>query len=503
MKKCLIIMLLFCCGLLSAQSYRIGDLYTAPDGSQGIVFYLHPDGSGGWVVALNDASTSCAWGGTSDIPEIPNQAPEYRQNLLDDTAGYTNTRIIREYQGNNASYAAGVVDFDNGWYLPAPAQLSMLFGQLPFIRNAILAANGTLPTENRYWCSAEKDATYAWTEVMTSGYFTATAKSEYYYRVRAVRSFTNGPYYLWSTGDTTASLSVNPYQTTDYSVTVTSSDGRAASAEQTITVLRTDSVSVAEAVCDSLVWNGETYFRSGTYVQHLDNDVGCDSTVTLLLTVTTQPEVTLSGTDTTCAGDSVTLSVSASNFIVPPVEAGDILCTDGSILSPGDFPASGKTALGVIFYVDNSGQHGWAVDLQDSGPAKWSTLTSPYYDVPDLDNYLKSRVALTDMDGYSNTATLRAAGDATTYPLAYAVDFANGWYVASAGQSRLLYANTNVVNASLQIANGTPITWEWFWTSTEATETTAWRIDDYGTIHHTEKDNASGDGLKFRSIRNF
>ena len=54
-------MVMLCCfGLTAAaQSYHVGDLYTAPDGSQGVVFYLHPDGSGGWVVALHDAPHSC------------------------------------------------------------------------------------------------------------------------------------------------------------------------------------------------------------------------------------------------------------------------------------------------------------------------------------------------------------------------------------------------------------------------------------------------------------
>jgi hypothetical protein len=66
-------MLVCCCGFLSAQSYHIGDLYTAPDGSQGIVFYLHSDGSGGWVVALNDVPTCCVWGPDGDIPDLPNQ----------------------------------------------------------------------------------------------------------------------------------------------------------------------------------------------------------------------------------------------------------------------------------------------------------------------------------------------------------------------------------------------------------------------------------------------
>ena len=502
MKKYLVIMLLCCCGFLSAQNYRIGDLYTAPDGSQGIVYYLHPDGSGGWAVALNDASPYCYWGGTVDVPELANQDPVILHLLLDDTAGYNNTRILLQYQGNSTTYAPGVVDFDNGWVLPSPAQLSILYGQIPFIRDSILSAGGTLLSENRYWCSAERNASDAWSVLMTSGLFYSASKTNYY-PVRAVRCFTNNLYYVWSTGNTTASVSVKPSQTTDYSVTVTSSDGRTASAETTITTLRADSVSVAEAVCDSLVWNGDTYFRSGTYVQHLDNAVGCDSTVTLLLTVTTQPEISLAGIDTTCAGDSVTLSVSAANFLVPPIRVGDILCTDGSILGPGDFPTSGKVAMGVIFYVDNSGLHGWAVELQDSGPALWSTLMNPYYDVPTLDNYTTSRAAITDMDGYSNTATLRAAGDANTYPIAYAVDFENGWYVPSAGQARILYANTNVVNASLQLANGTPIAWGWFWTSTEASFSSAWRIDDYGTIHWTAKGTAGSNGQKFRSIRNF
>ena len=35
------------------QIYHVGDLYTTPNGTQGIVFYVRPDG-GGWAVALHD-----------------------------------------------------------------------------------------------------------------------------------------------------------------------------------------------------------------------------------------------------------------------------------------------------------------------------------------------------------------------------------------------------------------------------------------------------------------
>ena len=43
---------------LFAQSpnYNIGDVITNPDGSKGVVFWLAPDGSGGWMCALNDVS---------------------------------------------------------------------------------------------------------------------------------------------------------------------------------------------------------------------------------------------------------------------------------------------------------------------------------------------------------------------------------------------------------------------------------------------------------------
>ena len=81
------IFLLVNCTIVFGQVYKIGDLYTAPDGSQGIIFYLYPNGTGGWMVALNDASSGCMWGTNEDIPDLTNQSPLYYQQLLNDTAG--------------------------------------------------------------------------------------------------------------------------------------------------------------------------------------------------------------------------------------------------------------------------------------------------------------------------------------------------------------------------------------------------------------------------------
>ena len=353
MKKILTLILLICGGFLSAQTYRIGDLYTAPDSSKGIVYYLHPDGSGGWVVALTDASAGCSWGDASDVPGITNQSLTYVQNLMTDTAGYTNTQTLRMYQNNN-SYAAGVVDFANGWVLPSPAQLRMLFGKLPFISTAITNAGGATLAYDYYWCSAEYSSSNAWildfggnfNILDHSGRFDILSKNTACH-VRAVRSFSTPVIndtltYLWNTGSVQSHIDVMPSQTTNYTVTVTSSYGCSNTANQNIIVetgiaktiydticqgfiyeandfvltaeetgysgslIRTrvvpgercdstitlqlfvspiDSTSFSQTACNSFLWNDVTYVESGDYYQHFDNRLGCDSVVTLHLIV--------------------------------------------------------------------------------------------------------------------------------------------------------------------------------------------------------------------------
>ena len=255
MKKIYVIVFLCWALAASAQSYQIGDLYTAPDGSRGIVYYVHPDGSGGWVVALNDASTGCAWGAATDVPGLTNQNPSYYQQLLNDTAGYAHTQTLRNYQNNSTTYAAGKVDFAHGWVLPSPAQLSMLYGQLPFIATAITGAGGTALASDNYWCSAEKDASNAWFVNFTYGYLNPNTKTNSC-RVRAVRSFTNSSVtydtlltYQWSTGSTQPYINVNPAQTTTYQVTATTDYGCSNTAEQTVLVGTGGSQTIYDTVC--------------------------------------------------------------------------------------------------------------------------------------------------------------------------------------------------------------------------------------------------------------
>ncbi|MBP5662840.1 MAG: hypothetical protein J6X16_01030 [Bacteroidales bacterium] len=501
---------------LLGQSYHIGDLYTAPDGSKGIVFYLFPDGSGGWAVALNDASSGCAWGNGTDVPGIPNYLYNYSQ-MTRDTAGYSRTLTLRSYQNNNPNYAAGVVDFAHGWYLPSTGQLSVLFGELPRISNALVNAGGTDLAEAYYWCAAEYIEGVSWAVDFrgpqssgSMGGFCSLGHQDLC-SVRAVRTFKNtenhGVNYLWNTGDTTFAVTVNPTQTTTYSVVASTTDGQSDTAEYTIVV---NAASISEfdvATSTPYVWNDITYSQSGDYTEIYTNLSGCDSIVTLHLNIISSLTASITATaDTICQGDSVMLwtdvSVSSISPVlhVPLVAVGDILCTDNSIVKPADYANSGKSAMGIVFYVNNTGEHGWAVHLQNqSTSVVWGGNGT---DISALPTYSYTPDAVMDMDGYNNTQIIRSAGDANTYRAAYRVDFTNGWYIPAVGQLRLLYAEIVTINASLQIVGGVLFSMNsgfWYWSSTEQGRDYVYLVSGSGALTSGNKN----DSFMVRSVRSF
>ena len=188
---------------------------------------------------------------------------------------------------------------------------------------------------------------------------------------------------------------------------------------------------------------------------------------------------------------------------------GDILCVGNQVVSPANFNASTHTPMGVVFYVDNTGKHGWAIDLQDAGSFAWGTYS---YDTP-LTNYPTDRLAIYDLNGYLNTQIILAtfSNDTTygeDYQAFYAVDFENGWYLPAIGQLNYLYGNLIEVNAGLYVAGGVPFetgtSWR-YWSSTEHGSQGAWFLQASGLLFG---DGGYGDPRKpstyrVRAARNF
>ena len=185
---------------------------------------------------------------------------------------------------------------------------------------------------------------------------------------------------------------------------------------------------------------------------------------------------------------------------------GDILCEGNYVVSPANFNASSDSPIGVVFYVDNVGKHGWAIDLQDASAAcSWH---SGSIDTP-LTNYGNTRLAIYDLDGYRNTEIIYAAyhDNDSIYNADFqafgAVDFENGWYLPALGQLNYLYGNLIEVNTGIYAAGGTPFetgsSWI-YWSSTEEYSTNAWVLESYGALSTNQK---WWNSRRVRAARNF
>ena len=187
--------------------------------------------------------------------------------------------------------------------------------------------------------------------------------------------------------------------------------------------------------------------------------------------------------------------------VVSPAAVGDILLEDDTWVSPNDFNATTMTAKGVIFHVDETGQHGWAVNLHDEQNGSGFQWSSTHTDITDIPNYDSEQAASADTAGYQNTQAIRLTGDAQTYPAAYAVSITDGWYLPASGQLFEIMQNKTNVNNSLETVNGTVIDDNYeLWSSTESDSSNVWAVYISWNLRIAyDKVNS----LKVRSIRSF
>ena len=94
-----------------------------------------------------------------------------------------------------------------------------------------------------------------------------------------------GNTYAWTTGASTSEITVSTAGT--YGVVVTSANGCSANSGNIILTAGNASASTLDVTAlDAYTLNGVEYTTAGTYTQVIQNEVGCDSTITLNLTLT-------------------------------------------------------------------------------------------------------------------------------------------------------------------------------------------------------------------------
>lgn len=238
---------------------------------------------------------------------------------------------------------------------------------------------------------------------------------------------------------------------------------------------------------------------------------GCDSITVLELFVADRPSVSaIPDPPVLCLGDETVIHAITPNSTVtlssdlPIARVGDILCTDSTFVHPENWP-NGKTPKAIVFYVDPTGYHGWAVGLHDdTDSCQWGTNAQwpANLNIPNLPDCPNIRTAISDIDGYQNTSLIRNYYPAAYYPAAYSVDFANGWYLPAAGQSYHLYATIPAVNNSLQLVGGTLIStntlWT-YWTSSEINFGNVWVLSSSKGLYYEAK----SDSFSVRAVCSF
>jgi hypothetical protein len=179
------------------------------------------------------------------------------------------------------------------------------------------------------------------------------------------------------------------------------------------------------------------------------------------------------------------LVVFSMPFVNAQVHVGDILCEDDRVVSPTIFSSEDNGAIAVVFYVDGSGKHGWAVALHDSGNFAWgpNCYNSPLRDCTQLSN------ATANLDGYKNTGVILE--NRSDHPAFNVLDYENGWYLPAAGQLKRLYSKIDKVNASLSTVGGDELfpedpNWE-CWSSTEYNVASAWYMNASGALRFKDQ----------------
>ena len=172
---------------------------------------------------------------------------------------------------------------------------------------------------------------------------------------------------------------------------------------------------------------------------------------------------------------------------------GDIFCTDptrgnrDTIVRAGAYRGSDLVAQGIVFFVDASGRHGWMIGLQSVVDAKWREGAQQGEVINGIVNHTTTWTAMKDTMGYTNTRLIRAMGNAAEYPAAYAVDFANGWYLPALGQLYYMMSHMAVLNNSLSVVGAQPLpvsagsvtddSYYW-WSSSVHSMAHAWRLSN-------------------------
>lgn len=128
----------------------------------------------------------------------------------------------------------------------------------------------------------------------------------------------NASQYNWSTGASGSSITIYPSSTETYQVTAVNEYECSSVASATVMINPSYDTTIRVSCCSSelpYIYNGQSYYQSGTYELHLTTMKGCDSTIHFVLTVNENPYAIISGNTEVCSGETTQLSANGNGTI--------------------------------------------------------------------------------------------------------------------------------------------------------------------------------------------
>ena len=163
--------------------------------------------------------------------------------------------------------------------------------------------NGGTNLTNTTWAQATITYTPSSTGSYSVGFNCYSTTNQYYLYVDDVSidyTMVSAVDYAWSSSPAGFTSTVQnpsaltPTESTSYTVTATNINGCSQSSTVDVVVNQPSSSTTVISECDSYTWNGQTYTASGTYTFTTTNNAGCDSTATLNLTIKNSSSATVS-----------------------------------------------------------------------------------------------------------------------------------------------------------------------------------------------------------------
>jgi hypothetical protein len=156
---------------------------------------------------------------------------------------------------------------------------------------------------------------------------------------------------------------------------------------------------------------------------------------------------------------------------------------------------------GIVFWVDNTGQHGLIVSLVDISTASaWSNITSVLIGLTaqSMWNGQGNSTAIMGQSGHASSAALFCDGYTNAN---YSTGIYSDWYLPAIDQLSLIYHARYVLNKNIQgVSGATSLAYLNYWSSTEKSSTEAWLYSfDYGQATHILK----GNYYWVRAVRDF